>query len=108
MDAADIIALIVSLLTAGGLVWDRVTSRRKARADAQKTEADANETLRDTVMKLIDPLKKRIDELESTVEELKAENADLKEWAERLVAQVKSFGCEPAKFIRRTSNRVNK
>ena len=100
MDAADIIALIVSLLTAGGLVWDRVVSRRKVKAEAHKTEADANETLRDTVMKLIDPLKKRIDELETTVEELKAENADLKEWAERLVVQVKSFGAKPAEFVR--------
>lgn len=101
MDAADITALIVSLLTAGGLIWDRVTSRRKAKAEAQKTEADANEIVRDTVMKLIDPLKKRIDELEKTVEELQAENADLKEWAERLVVQVKSFGATPATFIRK-------
>ena len=100
MDAADITALIVSLLTAGGLIWDRVTSRRKAKAEAQKTEADANEIVRDTVMKLIDPLKKRIDELEKTVEELQAENADLKEWAERLVVQVKSFGAKPAEFLR--------
>ncbi len=101
MDAADITALIVSLLTAGGLIWDRLASRRKAKAEAQKTEADANEIVRDTVMKLIDPLKKRIDELEKTVEELQAENADLKEWAERLVLQVKSFGAKPAEFLRK-------
>lgn len=100
MDIADIIALIVSLLTAGGLVWDRVTARRKVRADADKTEAEANEIIRKTVMDLIEPMQKKIDALQIKVSELEAENADLKEWAERLVVQVKSFGAKPAEFLR--------
>lgn len=101
MDTADIIALIVSIVTACALVYKTITEKHKSDADADKTEADANEVIRKTVMDLIEPMQKKIDTLQAQVNELEAENADLKDWAERLVAQVKSFGCEPAKFTRR-------
>lgn len=108
MGVADITAIVISLLTAGGLLWDRFSSRRKAQADAKKTEADAekaeadtNETIRQTVMSLIEPLKKRVDELQAEVTALQAENADLKDWIERLVAQVKGLGGVPAKLVRK-------
>jgi hypothetical protein len=100
MDIADIIALVASLFAVGWGIWDRLASRRKARADAVKVEAEANEIIRQTVMELIAPLKKRIDELEQIVAELKAENADLKDWAARLVRQVLGFGGDPVKLIR--------
>lgn len=48
----------------------------------------------------LDILRGVIDELKEQIEELKATNADLEDWAERLVCQVKDLGVIPVKFIR--------
>jgi cell division protein FtsL len=41
-----------------------------------------------------------IAELRTEIEDLKAENGDLKDWAERLVCQVKENGLKPVEYIR--------
>lgn len=63
----------------------------KARAEAIKIKAEADDEIRNTVMLLVDPLRKRIEELEN---ELKG----WKNWANRLVNQIKGMGCEPVPF----------
>jgi hypothetical protein len=42
-----------------------------------------------------------IAELKDKIGELECENKDLKDWAERLVEQVKEAGLSPVKFIQR-------
>jgi predicted RNase H-like nuclease (RuvC/YqgF family) len=67
---------------------------KKADAEAEKAEADTNEVIRQTVMSLIAPLREEIDNL-------KADREDLKDWAERLVCQVKELGHTPVEFVRK-------
>ena len=95
----NIIVAIIGLLTGGmGAILTSLFQHRKTQAEADKDCADANEQIRVTVMALIEPLKRRIDELEDEVKKLQTENADLKDWAQALVIQIKNMGHEPIQF----------
>jgi hypothetical protein len=48
----------------------------------------------------LDVLRGVIDSLNERIQQLEDNNADLEDWAERLVCQVKEAGLLPAKFIR--------
>lgn len=100
MSEPIIIALVgaISALI-GGLVAG-LFGRAKNLAEADRSAADANEQIRETVMALIQPLKDRVAELEREVELLQCENANLRLWAEALVAQLKEAGKEPVEYKR--------
>jgi hypothetical protein len=53
----------------------------------------------------VDALRNIIAELKNYVDDLECDKEDLQLWAERLVAQVKEAGMEPAKFERKTTPR---
>lgn len=86
--------LLLLIGTIGGLIgavaglsaWSRV------RAQNKKDCADATESYAAAARSLYEPLAKRVDDLEN---ELKA----WKNWAERLVRQVRRLGHEPEPFI---------
>ncbi len=80
-------------VVAGALITG-LLQRRKIRAESEKDSADANEQIRKTVMALLDPLQKRVEQLETELD-------DWKNWAERLVHQVKCLGAEPVPFKER-------
>lgn len=63
-----------------------------------KNKADITKVITDTAMSLIQPLKAELEDLKREVKRLKAENADLKDWAEALVCQIKELGKEPIAF----------
>lgn len=48
----------------------------------------------------LDVLRGIIAELRTEIEDLKAENANLKEWAEKLCCQIKEAGLKPVEFTR--------
>lgn len=60
----------------------------------------ANKDDLDVLRGIIEELKEDARCLKEKVDELEAENSDLKDWAERLVSQVKELGSDPVKFIR--------
>jgi len=102
----NIIVAVIGLVA--GVVGAYLTAyfqRRKTSAEAEHTEADTNEQVRATVMMLIEPLKTRIFDLECEVAALKAENAELKEWAEMLVRQVRGAGLKPVAMPSKTEPR---
>ena len=74
-----------------GAMITSLSKRTKIKAESEKTEADTNEQIRQTVMALIKPLQERVAELER-------ELLDWKDWASRLVTQIKSLGCDPVPF----------
>lgn len=55
------------------------------------SKADYTQKIQETCVSLIDPLKEQIDEL-------KVELQDWKDWASRLVEQVKGLGHDPVPF----------
>lgn len=79
MQTEVIVALIVGSLALIGAIINSVTSARK------------ND---------LEILRGIITELRTKINELECENADLKNWAERLVAQIKENGQTPVKFIK--------
>ena len=92
-----------------------IRGKHKDDAEAEKADAEAAELIRAAALALVEPLKKRVVELEAEVcelskrmdtanrelRELHIENGDLREWAERLVHQVKSQGVDPVKIRKR-------
>jgi predicted nuclease with TOPRIM domain len=80
MSTGDLVGIIIATIALVGVI---IQSQTTARKDAF-----------DELSKLYDKLKEKVDELE-------AENLDLKDWAERLVCQVKGAGMNPVEFIRR-------
>jgi hypothetical protein len=88
MDALGIIGAIAGL---AGLVTALVSTRR-VKSQNFRDCADANESIAAAVKTLIEPLEKRVRDLER-------ELAEWKNWAERLVRQVKKLGHEPVPFV---------
>lgn len=105
---ADIAAVILAALA----LWKAFTTARpeaqKLSSDAQASEADAAESYANVAIKYADELRKLRDELsglegrmraqEIELGKVRQENADLRDWAERLVFQVRSLGHEPVKM----------
>jgi uncharacterized protein HemX len=94
-----IISAIVGVagVVVGALITNASQQRKvkaesvKAEAEAARIKADENEQIRKTVMSLIEPLQEQINKLEQELE-------DWKNWADRLVTQIKGLGCEPVPF----------
>jgi|GEM_PF-5995980 len=105
---ADIAAVILAALA----LWKAFTTARpeakKLAGEAQASEADAAESYANVVTIYAGEIRKMRDELaalesrikiqESELGKLRQENADLRDWAERLHFQVKSLGHEPVKM----------
>lgn len=86
-DVISVVAAICGILgaVAGLSSWSRV------RAQNKKDCSDASESVAAAAKVLIEPLSKRVDDLER---ELLA----WKNWAQRLVKQVRGMGMEPEPF----------
>lgn len=101
--------ITVSLISAAsgiaGAIIAGLWQRRKTGAETDSQAADANEKVRATVMLLLNPLKTEIQRLGREVDQLKEENSDLRDWAERLVCQVKDLGGHPTAFEPKTEKR---
>ena len=111
MKVSDIVSILAVLVSLGTLlvVWRKMpheTREMDARADGQDAEtAGKYLDIADRAAERALKLEKRVTELEAEVAELKALNEnllndrdDLKDWAERLVHQVKSLGLDPVKL----------
>ena len=84
--AVTVITIIVALLGAVASFYSLSNSARKDAFDQLKV--------------IVDQLKEKVDELET-------ENEDLKDWAERLVRQVRAAGLEPEPYRRRKAGGDN-
>lgn len=87
MQTEVVVALIVSGLALLSAAFTAILSARKTDLDILRG--------------IIEELRKTIEGLEKKVSELECENKDLKDWAARLVDQVKDAGLKPVQFIRR-------
>lgn len=97
------LAAIVLALVAVYVAWRKTPAERR---DIEGSAADKFEQIAGRAALRIDTLEKRVDELErqlkdakSRIGELEGENGDLRDWAERLVHQVRSLGQEPVKLL---------
>ena len=106
MEQAQIIVTIVVAVVAAapGLV-SLIIQRRKA-------QAETADVLIDTAMSFVEPLRVELKSLRAEIDMLKSdnialtirvrhlenENGDLREWADRLVNQVRSMRGEPVKM----------
>ncbi len=97
-----LVGLVAAVIGSGLTIYSQ---RHKVKAEAVKSEADANEQIRQTVMSLIQPLKDTIIDLEQKreadkreMDSLRLQMFKLKDWAFRLVDQLKGLGCEPVPF----------
>lgn len=89
---------LAALITVVVMLLDARNKRITAEGGEKKDTGDAAESLSTAVVSLIGPLTGRVDALEKEVQQLREENADLRDWAERLVTQVKGLGAEPVKL----------
>ena len=90
--------LIAIIVTIGGVVGGAISALIIGAQQRRKTTAETNDLIADSVTKLIKPLYDRICELERVIDLLKKENFNLKAWAEKLVAQIKTLGGTPVDF----------
>ncbi len=87
-----VVGVVAGALITGASQRHKVKAESaKAEAEAAKIKAEENEQIRQTVMSLIEPLQEQINKLEQELE-------DWKNWADRLVTQIKGLGCEPVPF----------
>jgi uncharacterized coiled-coil protein SlyX len=98
------LAGIAALIATGIVVWKAFFETRATSADtASKYEELANRSAERALSldSRVSDLEKRIDEQQQTIESLRCENADLRDWAERLVHQVQSLGGAPVEIRER-------
>ena len=105
MDTPTIVAVIASITAILIAVFKAPAERREVGSRAESQEADTAEKYQRIASQAADKalkLNERVEQLEIMVEELQAdlkrkelENEDMRDWAERLVHQVKSMGGQP-------------
>lgn len=93
MSQVEIILIVIGSSGLGGLILGIYNAMIAAR----KGTVDEWRGLLEEQRKLLEELKKKIEEREQEIE-------DLKEWALRLVTQVRSLGKEPVWFRERNPN----
>ena len=76
-------------------ILEQTNTRLAAKVDAQDRRI---EELKAIIEQNDASAQAKIDELEAKYERVMQENADLRDWAERLVHQVQSLGAEPVKL----------
>lgn len=112
MDVLTALSFTLSLVTGAGMLYIAIkkypheTSETDSNAVKNYIEAiertgkqltemqETQDKLRETQRRM----QKEIDATKAELAEVKRENSDLKDWAERLVFQVKSFGGTPVPF----------
>lgn len=114
MNASDIIAALTSFLALVGSGIAVYVAWRKAPREVANLDADTAgkwQTIADKSAGQVEKLTARVDALEKLSQEqeerircLEEENADLRDWAERLVHQIKAQGIEPVKMRTRKPN----
>lgn len=116
----SVIALLVTILKKPHEMRKLDAESVKADAEAASSYAEAAKTYSDEVLKLRAELNqercarasleetwtKRLDELKGDMVKLRQENAEYKDWAERLSHQVISLGAEPVPFRPRPKGRA--
>ena len=108
MEPGEIIALVMAGIALAGEIYRWIKAPHETKAlDASTENQDANtaekyQTIANMAAERALKLEKRINELECEVAKLKEENrqyreenVDLRDWADRLVHQVKSLGGNP-------------
>lgn len=98
---AEIIPLIISLISIGVVLYKTRPEVRKMNGEARQSSADAAESFANaaaTYALQVTQLQAKVEKQESQIEALTLEVQKLqiyKRWAERLALQVKSLGYEP-------------
>jgi hypothetical protein len=105
------LAVLVSLTATGIQLWKWNTGEQP------RSAADAAGELTDTSLALLEPYRQEVKALRLEVKQLRDDNTalrekmieleDVKDWAERLVHQVKSLGGEPVKIRIRQEKATN-
>jgi peptidoglycan hydrolase CwlO-like protein len=108
MNLSDILAGLTSIIALVGSGIAVYLAWRKAPHEMHKIEADVSGVWQDQLIKAqghIERLDNKVEKLERLAQEqedriacLEAENADLRDWADSLVSQVKAQGLEPVKL----------
>lgn len=110
-------AIIIALIGAISAVLTTIASStmqawKWRNGERQKLATDAAQSITDASLRLVEPLKNQVETMEARLAEmqeeindlrqyneaLRAEQAALREWADRLVLQVRSLGHEPVKI----------
>ena len=121
MDIGEIIAIVaaVGALIGSVLAW-RKTPHETKEIDSRTEGQDADtiskyQVIADRAAERALKLEKRVDDLECEVAKLKEENRqtreenlDLRDWADRLVHQVKSLGGDPVRLRIKADRQGNK
>jgi len=92
------IELIIGIVGVLGSLAATYIALRKQPQEILKLDAEATNLYAQAMEKAQASFMARIDNLEVRVTYLEEENELLKDWAERLVFQVKSLGAEPVKM----------
>ena len=99
------VTLIVAIVGVIGSLISTYLALKKQPFTNSESDAQASKAFMETAMKAREDIEEfrkqtdaRITVLENRIAVLEEENELLKDWAERLVAQVKSLGHEPVKM----------
>jgi len=103
MDSFAFIVGVIGGLSGVAALIDAASRRRASRADTMAKYQEIADRAAERALKLderVIELETKVNEQAALIHNLQCENADLRDWAERLVHQVQALGGSPVEICR--------